>query len=246
MVLTLDLWSGPLIWLECVLIKQGALLYRLGDKQYPQHSPRMQCLSSILVWALQRNRTNLICTHMCMYIYTYVYEHIYIYIYVCMGFPGGSDGKKSAWSAGNPSLIPGSGRSPGEGNGKPLQYSCLENSMDRGAWWATVHGSQRIRQDWNPVGPNPLVRKISTGEGNDSHTLTHSHTHIEREESICFKELTHQLWGWTSLKSVGQDFCCSLEESTFLSGKTWSLLKVFNWLSEAPHLWRVICFTQSL
>ena len=43
--------------------------------------------------------------------------------------------------------IPGSGRSPGEGNGNPLPYSCLENSMDRGAWWDTVHGSQRIRQD---------------------------------------------------------------------------------------------------
>ena len=48
--------------------------------------------------------------------------------------------KKSACNAGDLGLIPGSGRSPGEGNGNPLQYSCLENSMDRGAWWATVHG----------------------------------------------------------------------------------------------------------
>ena len=55
-------------------------------------------------------------------------------------FPGGSDGKESAYNAGDPGLIPGSGRSPGEGNDNPLQYSCLENSMDRGAWWATVHG----------------------------------------------------------------------------------------------------------
>ena len=47
------------------------------------------------------------------------------------GFPGGSDGKESACSAGNPGLIPGSERSPGEGNGNPLQYSCLENSKDR-------------------------------------------------------------------------------------------------------------------
>ena len=51
-----------------------------------------------------------------------------------MGFPGGSDGKESACNAGDPGSIPGSERSPEEGNGNPLQYSCLENSMDRGAW----------------------------------------------------------------------------------------------------------------
>ena len=50
------------------------------------------------------------------------------------GFPGGSDGKESACNAGDPGLIPGSGRSPGEGNDSPLQYSCLEKFMDRGAW----------------------------------------------------------------------------------------------------------------
>jgi len=52
----------------------------------------------------------------------------------------GSDGKESACSVGDLDLILGLGRSPGEGNGKPLQYSCLENPMDRGAWRATVHG----------------------------------------------------------------------------------------------------------
>ena len=57
-----------------------------------------------------------------------------------MGFPGGSDGKESACNAGDMGLIPGSGIFPGEGNGNLLQYSCLKNSMDRGAWWATVHG----------------------------------------------------------------------------------------------------------
>ena len=57
-----------------------------------------------------------------------------------MGFPGGSDGKESACDAGGLGLIPGWGRSPGEGNGYPLQYSCLENSMYRGAWEAIVHG----------------------------------------------------------------------------------------------------------
>ena len=57
-----------------------------------------------------------------------------------MGFPGGSDGKGSARNAGDLGSIPGLGKSPGEGNGNPLQYSYLENSMNGGAWWATLHG----------------------------------------------------------------------------------------------------------
>ena len=59
--------------------------------------------------------------------------------------PGSSDGKASAYNAGDPGSIPGLGRSSGEGNGNPLQYSCLENPMDRGAWWATVHGVAKSR-----------------------------------------------------------------------------------------------------
>ena len=57
-----------------------------------------------------------------------------------VGFLGSSHSKESACNVGDPGSIPGWGRSPEEGNGNPLQYSCLENSMDRGAWWATVHG----------------------------------------------------------------------------------------------------------
>ena len=57
-----------------------------------------------------------------------------------LGFSGGSDGKESACNALDLGSIPGLGRSPGEGSNYPLQYSCLENSMDGGAWWATVHG----------------------------------------------------------------------------------------------------------
>ena len=56
------------------------------------------------------------------------------------GFPGGSGGKESACNAEDRGLIPGLGRSPGEENGNPLQYSCLDDSVDRGAWRATVHG----------------------------------------------------------------------------------------------------------
>ena len=55
-------------------------------------------------------------------------------------FPGGSDSNKSAYNAGDPSSIHGSGRSPGGGHGNPFQYSCLGNVMDQGVWWATVHG----------------------------------------------------------------------------------------------------------
>ena len=57
---------------------------------------------------------------------------------IFLGFSGGSDSKESACNAGDPGLIPGSGRSSGKENGYPLQYSCLENSMNRGTWWATV------------------------------------------------------------------------------------------------------------
>ena len=60
-------------------------------------------------------------------------------------FPGGSGGKESVCTVGDPGSIPRSGRSPGEGNGNPLQYSCLENSMDRGVWQATVHG---VTKSW--------------------------------------------------------------------------------------------------
>ena len=61
------------------------------------------------------------------------------------GFPCSSVSTESACSAGDPGLIPGLGRSPGEGNGNPLQYPCLENLMDRGVWWAAVHG---VAKSW--------------------------------------------------------------------------------------------------
>ena len=69
-----------------------------------------------------------------------------------MIFSGGSDGKESVYNTGDPGSITGSGRFPGKGNGNPLQYSCLENSMDRAAWRATVYA----------------VLKSWTGEGNDN------------------------------------------------------------------------------
>ena len=82
-----------------------------------------------------------ICMHVymcvCVIYILFVYMSV-IYIYI--GFPGGSDGKESTCNAGDLGLFPGLGSSPTEGNGYPLQYSCLENPMDRAAWQAVVHG----------------------------------------------------------------------------------------------------------
>ena len=71
-----------------------------------------------------------------------------------LGFPGGSEGKASAGNAGDLGSIPGSGRSPGEGNGNSLQYSCLEKPMDGGAWWATVH---RVAKSWTRLSDFPFT-----------------------------------------------------------------------------------------
>ena len=70
-------------------------------------------------------------------------SYCFKYYYLYLGFPGGSDSKESACNVGDWGSIPGSGRSPGEGNGNPLLYSCLENPMDRGAWWVAVHGTTK-------------------------------------------------------------------------------------------------------
>ena len=81
------------------------------------------------------------------------YLCVCVCVCVCVyGFLGGSDSEESACNAGGLGLIPGKGRSPGERKGNPLHYSWLEKSMDRGAWWATVHGvtkSQTWLSDWH-------------------------------------------------------------------------------------------------
>ena len=79
--------------------------------------------------------------------------------YANKGFPHSSAGRASACSAGYPGSIPGSGRSPGEGTGRPLQCSCLENPMHRGARQATVHGVARVGQDWATKPPLCQQRK---------------------------------------------------------------------------------------
>ena len=77
-------------------------------------------------------------------------------------FPGGSDGKASAYDAGDPGSIPGWGTSPEEGNGNPLQYSCLENPMDGGSWWAIVHG---VAKSWTQLSDFPsLIMNRASGD----------------------------------------------------------------------------------
>ena len=93
--------------------------------------------------------------HISIYSMSAAYEKVLFWECICgsnlflnFGWPGGSDSKESACSAGDPGSIPGLVRSPGEGNGYSLQHSCLENSMDRGAWWATSMELQRIGHHW--------------------------------------------------------------------------------------------------
>ena len=88
---------------------------------------------------------------------------MFVYMYIYAGFPGGSVVKNPPANAADMGSIPGSGRSPGEGNGNPLQYSCLENPMDREPWKAAVRG----------------VAKSETqlGDRTTTTTCTHTHTH---------------------------------------------------------------------
>ena len=85
-------------------------------------------------------------------------------------FPGGSEDKASACNAGDPGTIPGLGRSPGEGNGNPLQYSCPENPMGRGAWQATVHGVAKS-QTWlsNFTHTHTLLQVLSPPNSSNVH-----------------------------------------------------------------------------
>ena len=88
-----------------------------------------------------------------------------------MGFPCGSDGKESACNARDLDSIPGSGQSPLEGHGYPLQYSCQENSMDRGAWHAKVHGITKNQTGLRDNKKNKQTNKKNTPKGGTSPLL---------------------------------------------------------------------------
>ena len=133
-----------------------------------------------------------------------LWNSIWSWIYH-LGFPGGSDGTESACNAGDPSSIPGLGRSARKGNGNPLRYSCLENPMNRGASWAILSmGSQRV--------------------GHNRATHTHTHTHIKdglgrlvwedvKEEVIHEKNLEK----WISLvRGIGSETDKLAERQTYV------------------------------
>ena len=106
-----------------------------------------------------------------------------------VGFAGGSDSKESACDVGDPDLIPGSGRSPGGGNSNPFQYSCLENSMDRGAWQVQSMGLQRVRHILNtePAG-------IADGQGTCESALLPSAPPLPCFHSTCLFPEPSRAW----------------------------------------------------
>ena len=112
-------------------------------------------------------------------------------IYGYLHFPGGSDRKGSACHAGDPGSIPGSGRSPGEGHGNPLQYSCLENPMDRGAWRGCgPWGSKRVRH----------------GRATNAFTWDESCSVLNFSVRFCVFSLKSKCWGlgiYTPVKNMG-------------------------------------------
>ena len=117
-------------------------------------------------------------------------------IIIVPGFPGGSDSKESVCNAGEPGLIPGLGRSSGEGNVNPLQHSCLENLMDRGAWRAMVHGVSRVRHG--------LVTKTTT-----IYSETQERSFWRKPDLWSCSKWSISLWGkiLVEIKLVSQDKC---------------------------------------
>ena len=117
-----------------------------------------------------------------------------VLLHVERGFPGGSLIKNLPANAGDMGLIPGLGRSPGEENGKPLQYSCLANPMDRGVWWATIHRitKELDTTEWLTFSSlqhvdreKPSIQRVNCKlYYSPRGTYTHTHTNVNNEEEI--------------------------------------------------------------
>ena len=132
-----------------------------------------------------------------------------------MGFPGGSDGKESACNVGDLGSIPGLGRSPGEGNGNPLQYSCLENSIDRGTWWAAVHG---VTKSWT--------------------RLSNSHTHTLTRMPATLTSKGHHREPQSQPTCAG---CCGFSSPSFILNPNLTLL-LFYLISFKKYLFIIYVF----
>ena len=160
---------------SCTCSGQGSLVAQQSGCQAFTATAQVQSLFG----ELRSRKPHCMCIHMnvcvcvcvCVCVYIYTHEHTHTHTHT-EGFPGGSVGKKNlptiqetSCNAGDPGLILGWGRSPGEGNVNPHQNSCLENSMDRGAWWPKVHGISRVGHD--------LVT--------NHHTRTHTSIYLYRQ-----------------------------------------------------------------
>ena len=145
-----------------------------------------------------------------------------------MGFPGGSDGKESLCNAEDQGLTPGLGRSPGEGNGYPLQYSCLDNFMDRGAWWATVHW---VAKSWTWLSTHAVCNIQCWTSGSEGERAEWGHL----EMVLCCKGSAHfqifQKQAKPGLLHLGKKIMssCTSQELASLS----SLKALIRWRSSA-------------
>ena len=137
-------------WYSCLTVNQIDMLWMQGWRRGKEKAVICNIYPGTLVNGVVAGRipkhlpysTKISCELDDYYLHDYV-------TWITRGFPSGLDGKAYAWNARDLGSIPGSGRCPGEGNGNPLQYSCLENSMDGGTWWATQSmGSQSVGLVW--------------------------------------------------------------------------------------------------
>ena len=155
-------WNSPgkNTGVGCHALLQGIFLIQGSN-------PRLLCRLHRYVGSLPLSPPAKLCRSLLVidsyFIYRSVYMSIPVFQFITpthplVGFPGGSVVKNPMANARDVGSIPGSGRSPGEGNGKTLQYSCLENPMDRGAWRATVHGVEKCQTRLKRLRTNLLKR----------------------------------------------------------------------------------------
>ena len=137
-----------------------------------------------------------------------------------MKFTGGSDSKASAYKVGDLCSIPGSGRCSGEGYGNPLQYSCLENPMDRGAWWSTQStGSQRVRHDWATSRTYTYICKYTSQFNNSKYKEYQGRHSYKAKTSFSGEKNLHREYLWSSqmnLHQVGHNLQLSIKGTIIL------------------------------